>query len=250
MCYAASGILAILAISTLAYYVVCLQDPSDSELYLETPRTVVSAKILSVGYQYTGNCITKSQLAIVNFTTCSLQESDKLQCKDLNSKKYEYPEVKKGEVVQARRLRSSSSHHGYSKHTFHCHDKFVPWMKVRLHGSGLVRCAYRFGTKMASEERNWTKAQEYLNGHTADKFWVQSFDGNSCIVGFDDLNLLTEPKDVERGRSEIWTLWILLGVVSLISLCCAICMPDEPKLDHHDHHIEIRPHHTPHHAQE
>jgi len=193
------------------------------------------AKILSFGYQYTGDCITKEQLTMVNFTTCSLDESVKLQCGDLDTKKYTYPDT--GMVFQPRRLHTSShSHHTLAKirhgrTSFHCSDKIVPWMKVQIHGSDLIRCAYRFGTLLTSEERSWADAQEHMKNHTPNvvgKFWVQSYDGNSCVVGFDDLNLLKEPLEMEQGRAEIWTLWILFGCISLVVLGCAIYLPDEP----------------------
>merc|ERR1712137_1126030 len=95
------------------------------------------------------------------------------------AKKYIYP------GTNWRRLRGHPAH-GFSKSTaVYCIDRFVPWMKVRIAGSGLVRCAYRFGTMLTSLEVNWSAAQKTINRrpYTMDKFWVQSLDPHSC-VGF------------------------------------------------------------------
>merc|ERR1712224_776480 len=86
---------------------------------------------------------------------------------------------------------------------------------------------YRFGTSLTSEDINWSSAQKTMNGrrpHTVDKFWVQSPDPHSCVVGFDDPSLLPEYQNAELHRAEIWTLWIFFGVMSLVSLGCSIFM--------------------------
>lgn len=233
MFFSASGALAMLSIVTLVYYWASCMGLADSEHYLKAPRRMVNAKILSHGYQYTGNCITQQNLAMLNFTSCSQDILVMLQCKDMQTKEYPYPDIPHQEDIEKRRLRASSHHSAgrffrHGSNSFHCSDRYVPWMKVQIHGSDLIRCAYRFGTLLNSEERTLEEARKRIEGrHALDKFWVQSSDQNSCVVGFGDLKLLKDPLAVEMYRAEIWTLWILLGFSSLVVLGCAIYVPEE-----------------------